>query len=710
MAPEQAVGNNAAVNSATDVYGIGAVLCELLTGHPPFAGGTTYETIKLVLDAEPRPPRLWDRKIDRDLSTICLKCLEKDPKRRYSSALALAEDLERWLKHEPIRARRAGAFTRGRKWVRRNPSIAVMAAMLLALAVPLGVIVWKSEFPRQPMTTGIAVLPFENLSGQKERGPFVDGVQDDILTKLAKIADLKVISRTSVMGYRGNQNIRQIGDQLRVSHVLEGSVRRVGAQLHMNMQLIDTRTDTHIWAEQYDRDLNDLFTIQSEIAQKVAHQLRAKVTAAEKLAIERKPTGDLVAFDLYARAANLPGPTAGTITKLQLVQVIDLLNQAVARDPSFFGAYCQLAWTHLQLYSLGLDHTPARLALAEGAVQAASRLRPDDGETHVARGSNFYWGHRDYGRALDELEIARQKLPNSVDVFAMMGFVLRRQGRWEESTRSLERAIELDPRNINTYQQIADSYKCLRRYAEQKSTYDRALGVEPSDVETRVLRALVELDSKANTRPLHQMIDSIRATDPAAMPKGTGNDAWLICALAERDVAAAREALAAADEFPLGVDAVNFTRPFAEGVIARMTNDEQKAQLAFTAARAEQEKTVQAQADFGPAWCVLGVIDAALGQEEVALREGRRAVELLPVERDPFNGTLMIKYLAMIAAWVGEKDLACEQLATAVRSPVGGAYLSYGDLKLMPFWDPLRGEPCFEKIVASLAPKETVSR
>ena len=270
MAPEQAVGNNAAISKVTDVYGLGAVLYQLLTGQPPFAGGTTYETIKLLLDTEPRQPRLLNPKIDRDLSTICLKCLEKDPKRRYSSALALAEDLERWLKHEPIQARRTGIFTRGRKWVRRNPSIASCWSMLLALAVPLAVIVWKSEFIRHPVTTGIAVLPFENLSEQKENAAFADGIQDDILTKLAKIAGLKVISRTSVMDYRGKRNVRQIGNELRVSHVLEGSVRRTGTHLHLNAQLIDTRTDTHVWVEQYDRDLNDLFAIQSEIAQKVA--------------------------------------------------------------------------------------------------------------------------------------------------------------------------------------------------------------------------------------------------------------------------------------------------------------------------------------------------------------------------------------------------------------------------------------------------------
>src|SRR5689334_6541353 len=305
MAPEQAVGNNAAVSSATDVYGLGAVFYQLLTGQPPFAGGATYETIKLLLDTEPRPPRQLNPKIDRDLSTICLKCLEKDPKRRYPSALALAEDLERCLKHEPIQARHTGIFVRGKKWVRRNPTSALLAASLIALAAAAGWIVWKSELIRRPVTTGIAVLPFENLSEQREdAAAFVDGVQDDILTKLARIADLKVISRSSVMEYRGKRNVRQIRNDLRVSHLLEGSVRRAGTHLRLNAQLIDTRTDTHVWAEQYDRDFNDLFAIQSEIAQKVAERLNAKVTSAERLAIEEKPTNDLLAFELYSRAAN----------------------------------------------------------------------------------------------------------------------------------------------------------------------------------------------------------------------------------------------------------------------------------------------------------------------------------------------------------------------------------------------------------------------
>src|SRR5437762_181354 len=344
MAPEQAMGNNAAVSSVTDIYGLGAVLYQLLTGQPPFAGGATYETIKLLLDTEPKKPRLLNPKIDRDLSTICLKCLEKDPKRRYPSALALAEDLERWLKHEPIQARHTGVFARGGKWVRRNPTSALLVASLVGLAAAASWIVWKSEFIRQPPTTGIAVLPFENLSEQKEDGAFADGVQDDILTKLAKIGDLKVISRTSVMEYRGKRNLRQIGNDLRVSHVLEGSVRRAGTVLHMNAQLIDTRSDTHVWAEEYDRNLNDLFTVQSEIAQKVAQHLHAKLSAIEKASVEERPTQDLVAYDFYVRAismiynAQVPlGPTAETPSDARktLSEAVELLNKAVARDPNF---------------------------------------------------------------------------------------------------------------------------------------------------------------------------------------------------------------------------------------------------------------------------------------------------------------------------------------------------------------------------------------
>ncbi len=548
----------------------------------------------------------------------------------------------------------------------------------------------------------IAVLPFENLSEEKANAYFADGVQDEILTHLAKVADLKIISRISVMQYKSGvaRNLREIGQQLGVANAVEGSVQRSGNRVRVNAQLVDTRTDTQIWGQTYDRDLADVFAIQSEIATAIADQLQAKLSPSEKSAIQRSPTGDITAFDLYTRANNLLLTSFSSAARAKLLEAADLLNQAIGRDPSFFQAYCQLAHTHDLIYFLGLDHTPARLASAEAAVQSAFRLRPDAGETHLARAQNLYWGYRDYGSALAELEVARQTLPNDPRIFELTGYIQRRQGRWEESTRNLERAIELDPHNFFMLQQIATSYGVLRRYAEDTSVLDRALAIEPNDVNIKVALASIQFHWKADTGPLHRTIDSIRATNPGALPN-VAND-WLSCALAERDVAAATDALNAFGEIPLTDYAVHSNRPLMEGVIARMMKDEGTARAAFMAARAEQEKAVRSEPNYGPPLCVLGLIDAALGQKEEALREGRRAVELLPVEKDAINGPLMITYLAMIAAWAGDKDLACEQLAIAIRPP---STVSYGQLKLLPFWDPLRGDPRFEKIVASLAPR-----
>jgi len=632
-----------------------------------------------------------------------LKCLEKDPQRRYSSALALAEDLERWLRHEPILARRIGVIGRSKKWLQRNPTVAAVVTLSFALIAAVGVIVWKSELFSRPAKAGIAVLPFENLSNDREDASFADGIQDDLLTKLAKIVDLKVISRTSVMGYRGKQNTRQIGDELGVSHVLEGSVRKTGAWLHINVQLIDTNTDAHVWAEEYDRDLKDMFAIQSEIAQNAAKRLRVKISPAEKLAIERPPTADLTAFDFYNRAKTLllefnVGST-GT-RKANLLKAADLLNQAVAHDPTFFQAYCQLAWTHDFVYFDGWDRTPARLALAEAAIQAAFRLRPDTADAHLARAWNLYWGYRDYDAALAEVESARLTLPNDPWVFQLIGYIQRRQGRWEESRQNLERALELDPRNFVLLRQIGILYDDLRRYDDQQAVLDRALALRPNDLDVKVDRANVEIDWKANTGPVHQLIDEIRANDLSALQ--SVGDFWLFCALAERDSAAAANALVALGDNSVGTEEIKYGPRLIEGLIARMEKDDAKARAAFTAARAEQEKLVRANPDDAGALCVLGLIDAGLGRKEEALREGRRAVELLPVEKDARSGPEMIVCLARIAAWVGDNDLACEQLARASRLR---SSVTYGGLKLMPCWDPLRGDPRFEKIVVSLAPK-----
>jgi TolB-like protein/DNA-binding winged helix-turn-helix (wHTH) protein len=554
----------------------------------------------------------------------------------------------------------------------------------------------------------VAVLPFENLSDDNQNAYFAAGVQDEILSNLARIADLKVISRTSANNYKaGNpRSSREIGQQLGVANLLEGSVQRVGNRLRVHAQLINVRTDAHAWAQTYDRDVADLFAIQSEIARAIADQLQAKISPAEKLAIERPPTADITAFYLYSQAKNLV-LVLGRVNddandRENLLRAADLLNQAVAHDPTFFQAYCELAYVHDELYHFHLDRTPARLALAESAIKAAFRLRPDAGEAHLARAEHLYRGFLDYDGAVAQLEIARQTLPNDARLFELKGYIERRRpnGNQEEALRNLERAIDLDPRNFLILQQTALSYHFLGRYADEEAVLDRMLAIRPDDPETKVTRAVVPYYWKADTRPLHQLMDEIRGKGHGAIQSVAAG--WLECALAERDPAAAAEALAALGENTLGNTIPRYSPHFVQGLIARMTKDDAKARGAFTAARAEQEKLVRADPDDAGALCVLGLIDAALGRKEEALREGWRAVDLLPVEKDATNGTRVIGVLAIIAAWVGNNDLACEQLAVVIHRR---NEITYGELKLLPFWDPLRGDPCFEQIVASLAPK-----
>jgi len=558
--------------------------------------------------------------------------------------------------------------------------------------------------PHESPAKSIAVLPFENLSRDPENEFFTDGVQDEILSHLSKVADLRVISRTSVMQYKAGaqRNLREIAQQLGVAHVIEGSVQRAANKVRVIAQLIDARNDVHLWAQTYDRDLADVFAIQSEIAKAIADQLQAKLSPAEKSAIEQRPTADVTAFELYSRANSLMIDTSLTANPRQkLLTAVDLLNQALARDPSFFLAQCQLAQAHDLLYMIGGDHTPARLALADAAVDAAVRLRFDAGEAHRARGEHLYRCYLDYDRALVELESARRTLPNDPRIVQLTGAIDRRRGKLEEGLRNFQRALELDPRNLVTLQQLAIFYQILRRFPEELAVLDRALAINPADVTSKAARAFVFLDWKADTRPLHQAIDEIRAQQPTELAEVA--DAWFLCALAERDGARAEAALAALGDGTFGDDATVFGAALGEGLLARMMGDEPKARRAFSAAREEEQKTVQAQPNYGPALCVLAVIDAGLGQKEEALREIRHAVELMPIEKDALNGADMIYYSAVVAAWVGDKDAACRQLERAVQLPT---FISYGRLKLLPWWDSLRGDPRFEQIVASLAPKD----
>jgi TolB-like protein/Tfp pilus assembly protein PilF len=594
--------------------------------------------------------------------------------------------------------------SKNRSWI----YVAIVAALLSVSLFFIGRFTasTKQSSASEVLEKSIAVLPFENLSRDPDNAFFTDGVQDQILTALAKVADLKVISRTSVMQYKSGvaRNLREIGQQLGVAHLLEGSVQRAGNKVRVNAQLVDARSDTHEWAENYDRPVDDVFAIQSEIAKAIADQLQAKLSPNEKASIEKPPTTDVTAFDLYSRAKDLLVTTTfSAISGPTYLRAIDLLNQALARDPSFLLAQCELVRAHANVYFLGIDHTAARQAQADAAVEAAFRIKPDAGEAHLARAQNLYRVHRDYDGALAELEIARRTLPNNPQVFELAGAIVRRRGQHEEGLRNLQRALELDPRNYFILQQIALSYLSLRRYSDEIAVLDRALSIKPDESETKATRALVFLDQSADTRPLHQIIEEIRAKgDPEAIKSVA--DLWFLCALAERNAASADDALAALGENFFGNDAVHLFRKFGEGLIARMERDDAKAHTAFTAARAEQEKRLQTQPDYAPAICVLGLIDAGLGNKEAALREGRQAMDLLPYSADSINGAHMIEYFAIIAAWVGEKDLALEYLNKAEQLP-GYGTTSYGQLKLMPYWDPLRGDPRFEQIVNSLAPR-----
>src|SRR5438270_616776 len=477
-----------------------------------------------------------------------------------------------------------------KKWMLAAAAVLIAAMSFVVLRIGLRARSGGSSLSGSEKS--IAVLPFENLSAEKENAFFADGVQNEILTNLAKIADLKVISRASVMVYKvGNpRNLRDIGQQLGVAHVLEGSVQRAGAKVRVSAQLIDARTDKHVWAGSYDRELADVFGIETELAQTIAGELQAKLTSSEKAAIEEKPTQDLVAYEFYARAVsliyNVQVPFALDAPEKSLLEAVDLLNKAVARDPNFLLAYCQLAFAHDGVYQDEIDRTPARLALAQSAIDSAFRLRPDSGEAHLALSFHLYAGYSDYDRARSEVALAQQTLPNNPRVYELAGKIDRRSGHWADATHNLERACELDPRNLPYLILLGGTYYELHDYEQWAKALDRVLALHPDKKPARIFRAFIEV---------------------------------------------------------------------------------------------------------------------VLGKTEEALREGRRAIEMLPILKDSIVEASVKRYFVMACAWAGERELALQQLEVVARIPGGP---SYGDLRLNPLWDPLRGDPRFEKIVASVAPKK----
>jgi TolB-like protein/Flp pilus assembly protein TadD len=593
-------------------------------------------------------------------------------------------------------------WTGGRLFIGAAVTVALIAALL---------VIW--QWRRQPPLSGmpeksIAVLPFENLSANQENAFFTDGVQGEILTDLAKVADLKVISQTSVMQYRNAQkrNLRDIAQALRVSHILEGSVQRAANRVRVNAQLIDARNDTHMWAETYDRELADVFTIQSEIAQTIANQLRAKLSPREEAVMHEKPTSDMVAYDLYLRAREIGrniSTSSGSGGTEKMQEIIHLLQDAVGRDPKFVPALCALVRAQLYLNWVVPDPVAGHVELARNALEAATRLQPDSGEVHLTRAYFCYQGSRDYAAALQELAMAKPLLPNSAEVPYSAAIIERRQNKWDLSTRHLEEALQLDPRNVQYISELTGSnYLATRRYADAIRVLDETLAWKGNDFGLGFTRALIYFHGKADLEPWKELVtgESAKNADP--------NDlitARLNLALLERDYQTAQQILASPGGNEFDDDGFFTPREFNEGIAARALGNTPKAEVAFQAARERAAAAVRQRPDDPKALMALAQIDAELRRKEDAIREAERATQLLPVERDVMNGTQLLIKLAGIYAQTGEIDRALNLLEQVAHNSGGPNYVSYGLLRLERVWDPLRGNPRFDKLVAALAPK-----
>ena len=549
----------------------------------------------------------------------------------------------------------------------------------------------------------IAVLPFENLSDDKQSTYFADGVQDQILTNLAKVSDLKVTSHTSARQYKSGtqRNLREIGQQLGVAYIVEGSVQRAGDRLRINAQLIDARTDTHIWAETYDRTAADLFAIQSELAESIVAQLKATLSPKQKAEIEERPTQDLVAFDLYLQAKQIVDSyLIAEDVRAALLKALQSLDEAIKRDEKFVAAYCYAARANDLLYFFDLDPTRDRILLAETAVNAALRLRPDSAEAHFAMADFLFRCHRDDDRALEELAIARPGLPNSTPFFILSGYINRRRNHWPEAERDFSTAVALDPRNPNAYNLLADTYVLQRRFPEAVQTYERVVEAGERTPIVQFRQASATFNSTANSKPLREVL----AKSPEMDVAGGQTPVRVLFALIDGNYAEADRILAASprQDFQDIDFSFYFPKAWFEGLIARTKGDSERAIAAYSAARTILEQRLVIKPEHARTIAVLAQVDAALGRKELAIREAEHAVELMPISRDIYDGVLVLEGLAQVYTWSNERDRAIELLQKLVKMP---GYINYALLKLHPMWNPLRGDPRFEAIVASLAPK-----
>ncbi|MEY2496831.1 MAG: hypothetical protein QOD12_387 [Verrucomicrobiota bacterium] len=707
IAPEQAEGANAELTSAADTYSLGAILFNLLAGRPPFVGANALSVIRQAGATEAPRLRSLAPSLDRDLETIIAHCLERDPKARYRSAGELAEDLERWLDGRPILARPVLAPARVWRWSRRNPMLASAAiACLLLIGAVAGLLIREhvlAELKAPAPEKSVAVLPFENLTSDQENVFFTAGMQDDILTSLAKVADLKVISRSSVREYKPGapRKLNEIAKALGVRHLLEGSVRRANGRIRISAHLTDAQTGTQLWAEQYDRDLPDVFAVQAELAQAIADQLQAKLSPSEKTAIAKRPTADPQAYDLYVEARGLIARAIGSKdAAASMKKAVDLLDEATRRDPGFVLAYCHLARVNENLYWNDLDHTPERLELAKRAVDAAVRLGSDLGETHLAQARYQYTAFRAYDSAQSELELARQALPNDTDVLTLAGLIERRQNHWPEALRDLRKANELDPRNSEIIRALADTHYELRQYKEMELLLKGSLATIPQDALIFYAKLADCYFARGEPKRVLPFLEH--------GPPGTGATAYgayyrFTAAFYLRDYEAAQRSVKGGPaNIPDSMKGPSCPKVWFEALIAQAQRDNDQARAGFASARVILQAALEKEPEDPARLGAIARIDAALGQKDDAIREAEKALALRPLAKDAMDGPMLATNLALVYAWTGERDLALEQLETVAKIPAGP---SYGELALNPRWDSLRDDPRFVKIVDSLRPQ-----
>jgi len=537
----------------------------------------------------------------------------------------------------------------------------------------------------------IAVLPFENLSDEKENAYFADGIQDDILTNLSKISDLKVISRTSVMSYRGKApSVREIGKALGVSTIFEGSVRRSGNRVRVNVQLIDATTDEHLWANDYDRDLTDVFAIQTDLAQKIASELQAKLSPTEKAQIEHKPTQNGEAYLAFVQAHDLM--TRPDKFRAETEKAEQLFEQATKLDPNFAGAFAGLAWVEDWLYH-SFDPTPARREKARAAANEAIRLQPDLPEAHLALGFYHYYCERNYQAALNEFAIAQKSLPNCAECYMAVGAIERRQGKWAESTANLEKAAALSPKDAFLLVNLADNYRANKNSEKASELYDRAIDAAPNSFGARAQKAMAAVELKGDFSAMEKEL--------ALVPTGVDPDGLVTLGrvktlMLQRKIPEAIAILQQSPQEVINDGTAPMPKAFFEGALYTYLNDKAKARSAFERARPAAEEALRESPDNAFRHGTLGIILAGLGQKEAAIAEGRRAVELLPESQDAFDGPGATLTLAQIYAQTGEADQAFQLLDHSLNTPNG---ITVPLLKLDPVWDPLRKDPRFQALI-----------